>query len=121
MESRSSVYYTLNLAHPVISALRASVPTSLLSDLDSSLRAISDSLPVDSIYHDGANDKALHSVPETDDTLEAYLEDLARQILDAVSDNHVQRNHMLSRLTSVEPFAFHHELTQRIQERLAST
>jgi hypothetical protein len=118
LQGRQGVFYAINMQHPLIQALQNSVSGDSLSDLNTALRAISESIPVDAIYHDGASDTALRSDPVSEEDIEEHLEDLARQIVGAFSDDNRKRDEVLKRLSQIEPFALHPAITQRLQERL---
>lgn len=121
LEGRAGFSYGVNPAHPLISALRESAPSQFVSDIDSVLRALSESVPYDAIYHDMLKDTKLVRGQEDDSSVTGHLEDLARQLLGNFNDNRQGRDLMMAQLHCIEPFAHYPDLTAKLLERLASS
>lgn len=118
IEDRDGVRYEVDLEHPVVASLRASLDDGLLSDLDNVLRAVAVSLPVEALYNDRANDRMGHQ-PEQEELADvaAHLEELARQMLSAF-DSPDERRRLLAGLDSIEPFALYPKLLPQLKKRL---
>jgi len=120
IEDRDGIRYEVDRDHPVIGALRANSDQGMLSELDNVLMAIAESLPIEALYNDRANDQIGHKQEASDnDALTAQLEDLARQMLGAFSDRREEQERLLAGLGSIEPFALHPTITAQIQSRLS--
>jgi hypothetical protein len=121
VEDRDGVRYEVDRDHPLVAALRASADDSMLIELDNLLSALAESLPIETLYNDRANDKIGHKRERVDtEAVAAELEELARQMLGAFADRREERQRLLSDLGAIEPFAFHPGLVSRLQERLSS-
>jgi hypothetical protein len=121
VEDRDGVRYEVDRDHPVVAALRASADDSLLTELDNVLSALAESLPVETLYNDRANDKIGHKRERVDtEAVAAELEELARQMLDAFADRREERQRLLSQIGTIEPFALYPDLISRLQGRLIS-
>ena len=119
MEDRDGVRYEVDRTHPLIAALRVTAGDSLLPDIDNVLKAVADSLPVEALYNDRANDKIGHKSEYPDDgATSERLEELARQMLGAFADRREDRERLLAGLGTIEPFAMYPALVKRIQARL---
>lgn len=120
IEDRDGIRYEIDSEHPLIAALRCNTDSGMLSELDNILRIVAESLPIEALYNDRANDKIGHKIekPENDKLLE-QLEDLARQMLAAFCDRRDDQLRLLDGLHTIEPFALHLKLTTRLKERLA--
>lgn len=120
VEDRDGIRYEIDHEHPLIAALRANADNGMLTELDNILRIVAESLPIEALYNDRANDQIGHKVerPE-DDGLSAQLEELARQMLAAFSDRRDEQQRLLAGLSTIEPFALHPKLTTTLQARLA--
>ena len=119
VEDRDGVRYDLDRDHPVIAGLRASVDDGTLPELDNVFRAIGTSLPVEALYNDRANDKIGHKKERIDSAAAAAeLEELARQMLDAFAGRREDQQRLIDGLGSIEPFALHPGLVERLQARL---
>ena len=120
IEDRDGVRYEVDPNHPVVAALRDNVDNGLLTELDNVLRAVSASLPIEALYNDRANERIGHKRAETDEeSLEGYLEELARQMLGAFVDRPADRARLLDTLGQIEPFALHPKLTVALKKRLS--
>lgn len=121
IEDRDGVRYEIDRDHPLVAALRLSAGDGLLPEIDNVLRAVSDSLPIEGLYNDRANDRLGHKVEAADkDSIAAKLEELARQMLGAFADHREDRERLLAGLSTIEPFAFHPEVVRQIQARLST-
>lgn len=119
VEDRDGIRYELDHDHPVISGLRTTIDDSSLADLDNVLRAISTSLPVESLYNDRANDQIGHKQERVNsDAVAAELEELARQMLGAFADRRDEQLRLIDGLGAIEPFALHPGLVERLKARL---
>jgi hypothetical protein len=120
VEDRDGIRYEIDADHPLIASLRANTDGGMLTDLDNVLRVVAESLPIEALYNDRANDQIGHKleVPESEQLLE-QLEELARQMLDAFRDRRDEQQQLLAGLATIEPFALHPKLTARLQARLA--
>lgn len=114
------IRYEPDLEHPLISSLRHAAGELNVRDIDNLLRAIADSLPIEAIYNDRANDVIGHksSAPPQDE-LVPYLEDLARQLLSPFPEGSAERTALVAKLCHLEPFAFHADLIPTLQKRLS--
>lgn len=120
VEARDGIRYEIDLDHPVVAALRAGTDDSMMTELDNVLRAVSESLPIEALYNDRANDQIGHKAePRDTEDIVAHLEELARQMLGAFSDRPDERSRLLSGLGSIEPFALYPDQIETIQRRLA--
>lgn len=119
IEDRDGIRYELDRDHPVIAGLRASVDDGTLPELDNVLQAIGTSLPVEALYNDRANDQIGHKKERIDsDAVAAQLEELARQMLDAFADRRDEQLRLIDGLGTIEPFALHPGLVERLKTRL---
>jgi hypothetical protein len=118
IQDRDGVRYELDPEHPVFAAVRASADGGTLAEIDTALRAISLSLPVEAIYNDRANDQMGHKRDDEDEAVAAHLEELARQMLGAFEDLPTERERLLSGLATLEPFALHPRLVAPLIRRL---
>lgn len=119
VEDRDGIRYEIDPSHPLIAALRANADSGMLTEIDSILRVVAESLPIEALYNDRANDQIGHKVQAPDeDDLSAQLEDLARQMLGAFSDRRSEQQRLLAGLSGIEPFALHPKLTAKLQSRL---
>lgn len=122
VEDRDGVRYELDRDHPVIAGLRASVDDPVVSELDNVLMAIAASLPIEALYNDRANDQIGHKQERIDsEATSAELEELARQVLDAFADRRDEQLRMIDGLGSIEPFALHPGLVEKLKARLRTT
>lgn len=120
IEDRDGIRYEIDLEHPVVAALRASLGDGSLADVDAVFAAISMSLPVESLYNDRAMDRMGHKPDGVNhQKLLAELEELARQTLSAFEDRPEERARILKGLGSIEPFALHPQITELIRGRLS--
>lgn len=120
LEDRDGVRYEVNVDHPVLCAFRGELDEGLIGDLDSLLRAIAASLPIEALYNDRANDcMGFRRDEEVDPDLVARLEDLARLMLSAFGDLPDKRQRLLAALTDMEPFSLYPTLTAKLQKRLS--
>lgn len=118
MRDREAIFYSINMAHPLIQALRKRLTHKDMMALECALRAISESVPLDAIYLDGAHDEPLGSAM-AEAELQHHLEATARLIIDALGTDAASRGKLINSLADMEPFASHMALTKSIQERLA--
>lgn len=118
VEDRDGVRYEVDLDHPVVAALRAGAEGGALAEIDTVLRTISMTVPVEAIYNDRANDHMGHRKDEDDKAVAAHLEELARQMLGAFDDLPTERARLLSGLATLEPFALHPRLVDPLIRRL---
>lgn len=120
VEDRDGIRYEIDLEHPLIAALRANVDSGMLTEIDNVLRIVAESLPIEALYNDRANDHIGHKVETPEDgALSEQLEELARQMLAAFSDRRDEQQRLLAGLDTIEPFAQHPKLTAKLQTRLA--
>jgi hypothetical protein len=121
IEDRDGVRYEVDWTHPLIAALRLTAGDSLLPDIDNVLKAVGDSLPVEALYNDRANDKIGHKSDNADhDAIPERLEELARQMLGAFTDRREERERLLAGLGTIEPFAMYPALVKTLQARLST-
>lgn len=121
VQDRDGIRYEVDREHPVVSSLRAGMDGGSLSDFDNVLRAIGDSIPIEAIYNDRANDSIGHKQTEpTSETALEHLEDLARQMLAAFAGQRSEQQRLLSGLEAIEPFSLFPKITARLKERLAN-
>lgn len=120
IEDRDGIRYEINRDHPIIDGLRAGVESGQLAELDNVLGCLARCLPIEAIYNDRANDVIGHRAPPGDhDMVLAELEESARLMLGALTDDDRERDRLIAGLAFIEPFALHPELLQKLQERLA--
>ena len=119
IEDRDGIRYEVDREHPVIAGLRSGLDDGMLGEFDNVLRAIGESLPVEALYNDRANDRMGHKDERAnDENAAARLEELALQMLDAFVDQGEERERLIDKLDTIEPFAFHTELIKKLQTRL---
>ncbi len=118
VEDRDGVRYEVDLDHPAVAALRAGAEGGALAEIDTVLRTISMTVPVEAIYNDRANDQMGHRKEEDDEVVAAHLEELARQMLGAFADLPAERERLLTGLATLEPFALHPRLVPPLIRRL---
>lgn len=120
VEDRDGIRYEIDPEHPLIAALRANADSGMLTEIDNILRIVAESLPIEALYNDRANDQIGHKVEKPDnDALSEQLEELARQMLEAFNNQRDEQQRLLAGLDTIEPFAQHPELTAKLQVRLA--
>lgn len=119
IEDRSGIRYEIDREHPIVAALRASADSGVGREIDNVLRAVAESLPIEALYNDRANDQIGHKADRReDDAVAEHLEELARQMLAGFSDQRDQQQRLLAALGTIEPFALHPKLTAKLQARL---
>ncbi len=122
LEDRDGIRYELDRNHPVIAGLRASLEDAVVSDFDNVMMAIAASLPIEALYNDRANDQIGHLKDEIDaDAIAGQLEELARQTLDAFADRREERQRLLDGLGTLEPWALHPGIVEKLKSRLRTT
>lgn len=121
IDDRDGVRYELDLEHPVIASLRTTVDDGALTELDNVLRAIAASLPIEPLYNDRVSDRIGHKSERTDSAATAAeLEELARQMLDAFADRRDEQLRLIDGLGTIEPFALHPGLVEKLKARMRS-
>lgn len=117
---RDGIRYEIDSDHPLISALRANAEAGPLDEIDNVFKAIAQSLPVEALYNDRANDQIGHKVEgEPDEKCREHLEDLARQMLAAFRDRRTEQQQLLAGLSKIEPFSLYPTIAAELQVRLA--
>lgn len=119
IEDREGIRYDIDELHPVVASVLAGSDDSAVRAVRILLRAFSDSLPIEAIYNDRANDRIGHKATEAEQARQApILEELARQMLEALRGFRDEQRNLLDSLPKLEPFILHPELTRQIVERL---
>jgi hypothetical protein len=114
-----SIQYRIDREHVVLDSALAS-----LDDVDRRtvlqvLRAVEESFPGEAFYNDRASERMGHfDSMQVDDDTAAFLEDLARQLMEALSDKPDAQRGVLKSLSSIEPFIKHPEIAEQIAERI---
>jgi hypothetical protein len=114
-----SIQYRIDREHVVLDSALAS-----LEDIDRRtvlqlLRAVEDSFPGEAFYNDRASERMGYLDPvQADDGTRAFLEDLARQLIEALAEKPDAQRGVLKSLSSIEPFLKHPELAEQIAERI---
>lgn len=114
-----SIQYRIDREHVVLDSALAS-----LEDVDRRtvlqlLRAVEDSFPGEAFYNDRASERMGYLDPvQADDGTRAFLEDLARQLIEALAEKPDAQRGVLKSLSSIEPFLKHPELAEQIAERI---
>jgi len=113
------IQYRIDREHVLVDSVLSS-----LEDLDrrsvlNLLRAVEESFPGEAFYNDRAGERMGYFSPLTDDSeTRAFLEDTARQLMEALSDKPDAQRGVLASLAHIEPFVKHPELTEQIAERI---
>jgi Histidine kinase-, DNA gyrase B-, and HSP90-like ATPase len=113
---RNASIYSINRAHPLVTALRASLDkVNAPAQLEHLLLAVEISLPTNSIYADMAADQSVERAP---DEIEAELVAMAEALLATLPATEQNREAMIARLMSIDPFCKYAAQTRRVTERL---
>lgn len=113
------IQYRIDREHVLVDSMLSS-----LEDVDrravlNLLRAVEESFPGEAFYNDRASERMGYSNPTPgDEETKAYLEDIARQLMEALTDKPDAQRGVLASLAQIEPFAKHPELTDLIAERI---
>jgi len=67
VEDRDGIRYEIDQEHPVVSALRANAEGGMLTEIDNVLRVVAETIPLESLYNDRANDQIGHKKEESID------------------------------------------------------
>jgi hypothetical protein len=119
VEDRDGIRYDVDETHPVVATVLAGADDPSARAVRILLRAIADSLPIEALYNDRANDRMGHKTSVAEQARQApILEELARQMLEALSGMRDEQRNLLNSLPKLEPFILHPELTRQIVERL---
>jgi hypothetical protein len=114
---RDGFNYNINRTHPAVVLLRDSLDDAGARKLESLLRTIEMSIPVDSLYADVASERTVQSTPE-DREVEELLRDLALRIVDAFASDDNAAEAALEGLSRVEPFSQHPIATKTVIEAI---